>query len=48
MKIKPSIDKYNLKWINFPLEKDDWEKFEKNNPTNAKNEKKKLKQLKKC
>ena len=26
-KIQPSIDKYNWKGINFPLEKDDWKRF---------------------
>ena len=30
-KIKPSVNKYNWEGINFPLEKDDWEKLEKNN-----------------
>ena len=30
-KIKPFVNKYNWEGINFPLEKDDWEKFEKNN-----------------
>ena len=27
--IKPFINKYNWKVINFPPEKDDWKKFEK-------------------
>ena len=36
-KIKPVINKYNWKGINFPSEKDNWEKFEKNNVTNALN-----------
>ena len=30
-KIKPFINKYNWEKINFPLEKNDWKKFEKNN-----------------
>ena len=30
-KIKPFINKYNWEGISFPLEKDDWKKFEKNN-----------------
>ena len=30
-KIKPFINKYNWERINYPSEKDDWEKFEKNN-----------------
>ena len=30
-KIKPFVNKYNWEGINFPLEKDDWEKLEKNN-----------------
>ena len=29
--IKPFINKYNWKGINFPSEKGDWKKFEKNN-----------------
>ena len=29
--IKPFINKYNWKGINFQPEKDDWKKFEKNN-----------------
>ena len=32
-KIQPFINKYNWKGTNFPLGKDDWKKFEKNNPT---------------
>ena len=32
-KIKPFIDEYNWEEINFPSEKDDWKKFEKNNIT---------------
>ena len=32
-KIKPFINKYKWEGINFPLEKDDWETFEKNNVT---------------
>ena len=31
-KIKPSINKYNWKGINYLSEKDDWEKFEKKYP----------------
>ena len=34
-KIKPFINKYNWEGINFPSEKDDWKKFEKNNVTVA-------------
>ena len=34
-KIKPLISEYNSKGINFPSEKDDWEKSEKNNATIA-------------
>ena len=33
----PSIDKHNWKDINYPSGKDDWKKFEKNNPTIALN-----------
>ena len=29
-KLKLFINKYNLEGINFPLEKDDWKKIEKN------------------
>ena len=36
-KIKPFINKYNWEGINFPSEKDDWKKFEKNNVTIALN-----------
>ena len=36
-KIKPFINKYNWEGINIPSEKDDWEKFEKNNVTIALN-----------
>ena len=32
-KSQPVINKYNWKGTNFPLGKDDWKKFEKNNPT---------------
>ena len=32
-KIKPFINKYKWEGINFPSEKDDWTKFEKNNVT---------------
>ena len=32
-KIKPFINKYNWKGINFPSEKDDWKIFKKNNGT---------------
>ena len=32
-KIKLFIDEYNWEEINFPSEKDDWKKFEKNNIT---------------
>ena len=34
-KIKPFIDKYNWKGINYPSEKNDWKKFEKKNLTIA-------------
>ena len=34
-KIKPFINKYNWEGINFPSEKDDWKKSEKNNVTIA-------------
>ena len=30
-KIKPFINKYSWEGINFPSEKDDWKRFEKNN-----------------
>ena len=36
-KVKSFINKYNWKGINFPSEKDDWKKFEKNNVTIALN-----------
>ena len=36
-KIKPFINKYNWEGINFPLQKDDSRKFEKNNVTIALN-----------
>ena len=36
-KIKSFINKYNWEGINFPSEKDDWKKFEKNNVTIALN-----------
>ena len=36
-KVKPFINKYNWEGINFPSEKDDWKKFEKNNVTIALN-----------
>ena len=35
IKIKPFIDKYNCEGVNYTSERDDWEKFEKNNPTIA-------------
>ena len=31
--IKPFINKYNWKGINYPSKRDDWKAFEKNNPT---------------
>ena len=34
-KIKPFIDQYNWKEIDFPSEKKDWKKFEQNNKTIA-------------
>ena len=34
-KVKPFINKYNWEEINYPSEKDDWKKFEKNNVTIA-------------
>ena len=37
IKIKSFINKYNWEGINFPSEKDDWKKFEKNNVANAVN-----------
>ena len=36
-KIKPFIDKYNWKDINFPSHKKDWKKLESNNKTIALN-----------
>ena len=36
-KINPFINKYSWKGINFPSEKNDWKKFEKNNVTIALN-----------
>ena len=36
-KTKPFINKYNWEVINFPSEKDDWKKFEKNNVTTGLN-----------
>ena len=30
-KIRPFINKYKWEGMNFPLEKDDWKKFENNN-----------------
>ena len=36
-KIKPFVDNYNWEGINYPSEKVDWEKFDKNNPTIALN-----------
>ena len=36
-KIKPFVDNYNWEGINYPSEKVDWEKFDKNNPTSALN-----------
>ena len=42
-KIKPFVNKYNWERINFPSEKDDWKKFEKNNATTALNVAKKEK-----
>ena len=35
--MKPFINKYTLEGINFPSEKDDWKKIEKNNVTIALN-----------
>ena len=34
-RIKPSLDRCNWKGINYPSEKDDWKKFEKNSLTIA-------------
>ena len=36
-KIKPFISKYNWKRIDYSSGRDDWEKFEENNPTIALN-----------
>ena len=36
-KIKPFINKYNWEGINFPSQKDNWKKVEKNNVTIALN-----------
>ena len=36
-KIKPFLNRYNWEVINFPSEKDDWKKFEKNKVTIAPN-----------
>ena len=36
-KIKPFIDQYNWKEINFPLHKEDWKNFESNNKSIALN-----------
>ena len=36
-RIKPFINKYKEEGINYPSEKDDWKKFEKNNLTIARN-----------
>ena len=35
MKIKRFINEYSWEGINFPSEKEDWKKFEKNNVTFA-------------
>ena len=35
--IKPFLNKYNWKGINYPSKIDDWKTFEKNNPTIALN-----------
>ena len=44
-KTKPLINKYNWERIDFPSEKDDWKKFEKNNVTIALNVLKKKKYI---
>ena len=31
--VKPFINKYNWKGMNYPSKTDDWKRFEKNNPT---------------
>ena len=36
-KIKTFINKYDWKGINYPSRRDNWKKFEDNNPTNALN-----------
>ena len=36
-KIKPFINKYKWEGLNFPSDKDDWKKFDKNNVTIALN-----------
>ena len=33
-KVKPFVNKFNQKEANFPSEKDDWKRFEKNDITN--------------
>ena len=35
--MKPFINKYNWKGLNYPPKLDDWKTFEKNNPTIALN-----------
>ena len=35
--LKPFIDQYNWKGINFPSHKEDWKKFESNNKSTALN-----------
>ena len=35
--IKPFINEYNWKGINYPTKIEDWKTFEKNNPTIARN-----------
>ena len=35
IKINPFVNKYKWEEINFPSEKDDWKRFEKNNVTIA-------------
>ena len=37
LNVKPFINKYNWKGINYPSKTDDWKTFEKNNPTIALN-----------
>ena len=36
-KIKPFINRYSWEGINYPSEKNDWKRFEKNNLTNTVN-----------